>query len=57
MISVVIGLTMDNIWNFRLDNGGITVLNLNNETCGQLIVLNQNNHLKKYIADIDSQAL
>jgi len=57
IISIVLGSHLDRIWRFRLDNGGITVLRLDPKSGDQLIVLNQNNHLKKCLSDIDSQAL
>jgi len=57
IIGIVIGLPQDNIWNFRLDNGGVTILKVEKGLDGQIIVLNQNYHLNKYLSDVDSQAL
>jgi len=57
MIAIIIGLSLDNIWKFRVDNGSLTILELDQTARGRIIVLNQISHLGKYLSDIDSQAL
>ena len=57
MIANLLGLSLDHIWNFQLDNGGITILELGRERTSRLVVLNQSIHLKNLISRVDGQAL
>lgn len=51
----ILGMTVDNIWRIRLDNCGITIVNL--EPRLEITSLNKNDHLKSLEANLDKQAL
>lgn len=55
ILTEALGLPMNNIWRFQLDNGGLTRLRFQSKPV--LVWLNQVDHLKEFISDLGNQAL
>lgn len=57
LITIALNLAFGNIWKFQLDNGGLTLIEMNSNFDGRIVFMNQNSHLKNCLADVEKQAL